>query len=128
MFLLSGIFYVIAAQTSGWLIRYYEERVYPLILLGFLCAAITCILSGPMFPLPLHTSVPLDIVRQILFGIASGPVMVGTFSAGKREMAESGITITPSSSAAFSAIYQSAFSGGYVAAAGKVDDVSHFLF
>ena len=105
---------MISLQASATLLRRFESATYGAIVTGFLLSAVMAVVSGPMWPLDLilPASVPLAIVRQVLFGLAAGLQLVGGFSAGVTEAAAAGMPITIATTSAFSAAISTAYAVG----------------
>lgn len=112
LFAVSGILYVMSTQVCGILVARKEDHVYSFLMAGFFLSLMTCLLSGPMYPLTFETGIWTEVTRQVMYGLSMGPQMVGSFSAGKREVDRSGFGISVSSSSAFCSLFQSAFSLG----------------
>ena len=113
MFLVQGISYTITSLGSGQLLRHFSHQIYTIMLITAVFTALACLMSGPMHPLTYQTSIAIEVVRQIIFGLGLGPQFVVTFTAGKQELVIAGIVMAESS-AAYAALFQLGFNGGHV--------------
>ena len=113
MFLVSGIAYAVTTQMWGIIIdRYGHPHLF--VIIGYLCAVVCFVLCGPMYPIPLKPTLAMVIVAQVLYGLSTGPQLVGSFSQAMAETVSSGFPDDVSTSAAMSSLYQSACALGYV--------------
>lgn len=62
-----------------------------------------------MFPLSFESTLAIEVIRQILLGIAMGTQMIGSFVAGMTEVRASGFPESLSSASSFSTLFTSAF-------------------
>lgn len=111
MFLVSGLLYAVTTQLWGLLIERYGHA-HLFVIAGYMFAGICFILCGPMYPIPVKPTLTLVIIAQAMYGISSGPQLVGSFTEGLAETVRSGHPDDVSTSAAMSSIYQSACSLG----------------
>lgn len=111
MFLVSGVLYALTTQLWGILIERFGHA-HLFVIAGYVFACLCLLLCGPMYPIPLKPSIAMVIVGQAMYGISSGPQLVGSFTEGLAETVRSGFPDDVTTSAAMSSVYQSACSLG----------------
>ena len=111
MFLVSGLLYAVTTQLWGFLIdRYGHAHLF--VIAGYVFAGANFLLCGPMYPIAMKPTLTLVIIAQAMYGISSGPMLVGSFIQGLGETVKSGFPDDVTTSAAMSSVYQSACSLG----------------
>lgn len=111
MFLVSGLLYALTTQLWGLVIDRFGYAHF-FVICGYVFAALCFLLCGPMYPIPMKPSLALVIVAQAMYGVSTGPQLVGSFTEGLAETVRSGYPDDVATTASMSAIYQSACSLG----------------
>ncbi|RWS13125.1 MFS-type transporter-like protein, partial [Dinothrombium tinctorium] len=88
IFLACGLFYATSTQVWG---NVADKMRNPqiLCLIGFILSIVSFSLTGPIYGIPLKPNIWLIVAAQIMFGVAMGGQIVGSFAAGLREVATS---------------------------------------
>lgn len=116
MFLVSGVTYALTTQLWGMAIDRFG-RAHLFVIVGYVFGCICFILCGPMYPIPMKPTLALVIVAQMMYGLSTGPQLVGSFTEGLAETVRAGFPDDVSTSASMSSIYQSACALGFVISA-----------
>lgn len=112
IFLIAASIQILMNQVWSLALRRWDGHETEFLLIGFLLSMATFVISGPMYPIPIHPSLALVIVRQILHGLSNGPLLLAAFSRGNRILGENEGQDTIASKSAFSACLQSFISLG----------------
>lgn len=113
MFLVSGVTYALTTQLWGLAIDKFGHA-HMFVIFGYVCATVCFLFCGPMYPIPMKPTLALVIVAQLMYGLSTGPQLVGSFTEGLSETVRAGFPDDVSTSASMSSIYQSACALGSV--------------
>jgi hypothetical protein len=113
MFLISAAVQLTCSQISSRIITRIGREV-EFTIGGMILMMISLVISGPMWPIRADNTIPMVIMRQIIFGVGSGALMTSTFAGGKKEMEGYGFTSDEQNNSIFAAAFAAMTSLGCV--------------